>query len=413
MGENLLPKKLFVLFFSVGLLVIPADSFAINLITLYPTDDTYVDAFTPVDSYGGSTELNVGFQDLVDQDQRCRTFLKFDMNTIPANAIIISATLELEATAYNSTMSPTAVTTHYVFPLPWSEALLNWNSPPNQPNGYIPTASDTQFISATGIYQWDVKTHVMSAYYSNIPYSVMLKVVDDEFIPGQSDFVQFRSENVSSPFTPKLMVEYYINLTQTDTPELEGPVKVIAITEPLDIQRDTTGLIHVDGTDKYGPHRETIYDLTGGPDSYSLDDKIEITFTGTIFTEERPSRIDDCDPDSDDEPSTSATFEYDSLGRLVHATSNPVGSGTDTFTDLNLDYDILGNLNYADVNHENGSVVSWTLDYDSDGNIYKRVYEKKDNTVVPPLYSGIVGYFLDNVNQLLYKTKPGALPEAT
>jgi len=406
MGENLLPKKLLLLSFIVSLLLFPSGSQAI-VVVINPTDDTHVNEFNPIDTYGSSPDLCVGFQDGVDFDLRCRTFLKFDLSAIPSNAVIVSALLEMDIFEYSSTMSPTDVDVHFVFPVAWNEATLSWNLPPSSKDDYIPSPGGTQTINSPGLYQWNVTAHIMAAFYSNLPYHALLKVANDQWISGQSDLVKFRAKESGSP--PNLIVEYSLPVIPYDTPELEGSVKIIKITGPLEPYKDTTGLIYVDGSDDYGPHRETIYDLTGGPTDYYLDGRIQITYTGTLFG---PNDIR-FSPDNGIEPETISNYEYDSLNRLCRVTSNPAGSADQSPTELKLSYDIPGNVKSAQVTHENGSNTSWMLDYDSEGNIFKKIYEKKDTTQVPPVYSGIVGYFLANVNQLLYKTKPGALPEAT
>ena len=221
MYESISSKKMMLMVLIMGLFSMPVGSLATN-VTISPTDDTYVDAFNPSSNFGTLIELNCGFQTVASDSTRCRTFLKFDLSSIPANSVINSAELELEAISYNSTLSPTKVAVHNVYPLPWSETNLTWNSSPNSSAGFAGAPTYTVLIPGTGTYTWIVTPDVITAHAGVGTYSALLKVVEDEFDSSANDFVQFRDD-----YTAKLIIYYSSpNLEPTDPPPLTGNVKV-------------------------------------------------------------------------------------------------------------------------------------------------------------------------------------------
>ncbi|KPK78059.1 MAG: hypothetical protein AMJ79_01080 [Phycisphaerae bacterium SM23_30] len=405
MYENISSKKLMLMVLIMGLLSMPVGSWATN-VTLNPTDDTYVDAFNPSSNFGTLAVLDCGFQTVASDSTRCRTFLKFDLSSIPANSVINSAELELEAISYNSSLAPTSVAVHHVYPLPWSETSLTWNSSPNSSAGFATAPTYAVLIGGTGTYTWIVTPDVITAHAGVGTYNALLKVVDDEFDSSKDDFVQFRDD-----YAAKLIINYSPpNIEPTDPPPLEGYVKLIMVIGKLEPYKDTTDLIYWEDDDNGNPDEHRHYQGEG-PTNYSLTEKIEIHYFDLVDDESKPVLVLS-DPNL---TKVVAKLNYDALGRFEGGSSDidDAGDPMATGQEIELDYDTTGNVSSAEVNFDDGSGMSWMLDYDPNDNIFKRVHETIDNSSGVPYYSGMVDYFLCNVSeqQLLYKTVKGASGE--
>jgi hypothetical protein len=85
---------------------------------LLPSDDTYIDAGSPLSNYGADN----AFQVRPDNGADRRGLLKFDLGSIPANSTITSATLYLYEQG-----NKTAQTTYlYRVTSNWSESTATW-----------------------------------------------------------------------------------------------------------------------------------------------------------------------------------------------------------------------------------------------------------------------------------------------
>ena len=88
---------------------------------LLPSDDTYINAIQPDTNFGTDTL----FQVWANSGGNRRGLLRFDLSSIPTDAIITSATLYI----YTSDSSTGVVTSVYRVTSPWSETTATWNSP--------------------------------------------------------------------------------------------------------------------------------------------------------------------------------------------------------------------------------------------------------------------------------------------
>ena len=116
--------------------------------TFSPTDDAYVDEAAPDNNFGTSTYLML--YDVSGGTRR--TYIRFDLSSIPSDAQINSAMLYLYYyDYYQGDPSGKTVVARRASPS-WAEETITWN---NQPTGYVPSASTTM-PSSYGWVSWDV-----------------------------------------------------------------------------------------------------------------------------------------------------------------------------------------------------------------------------------------------------------------
>jgi hypothetical protein len=67
-------------------------------VTLYPTADSYVASANPNTNYGTAPDLQVSLLGFIPNVESKRTLIAYDLSGIPANAVILTATLRLYGT---------------------------------------------------------------------------------------------------------------------------------------------------------------------------------------------------------------------------------------------------------------------------------------------------------------------------
>jgi hypothetical protein len=96
---------------------------------LTAVQDTYIDAGNANTNYGQSGLLQIG------ADQHA--FLQFDLQTLPADAVVTEATLELTQTAENGATSAGSVTVTFVPADDWDEDAATANDPPTMGSEFL------------------------------------------------------------------------------------------------------------------------------------------------------------------------------------------------------------------------------------------------------------------------------------
>ena len=119
--------------------------------TFTATDDATLKSGSPNQNFGSDSTLDIN-------DTRDGV-VKFDISSIPASATITSAALKLKVTAINGSNSR-IYNVHRVLSS-WSEGSVTWNSPGSSSGtNFSASATDSESISSTGTYNYDVTTDV-------------------------------------------------------------------------------------------------------------------------------------------------------------------------------------------------------------------------------------------------------------
>jgi hypothetical protein len=180
-------------------------------VTLLPGGDATVGTAYPGDNNGSGTTLMASRTSGYAGLQTNRSYLKFYLESIPANATFLSATLSLFCWSADigSTPPNPNFDIHYVSGA-WEEWSVTWN---NQPGG---TQLLARIAIPTGTFNvrknWDLLANHSWNYAADLQggkvLSVLLKVAD-ETLPYNTG--QFESKEYSNPdWRPYLRIEYEV-----------------------------------------------------------------------------------------------------------------------------------------------------------------------------------------------------------
>lgn len=165
------------------------------MLTLYPTDDAYVDS-AESDTVHNGNGVNVGYY----SGGIRRSYLMFNLFDIPEGQFIMSAVLRLD-TSYFSPTAP-VVGAYYLENDGWSESTLTWN---NAPTDFSIFAIDTQLVNIDEVF-WTVTLDVIYAHKDDDIYSVVLKL-PDEVYGAETGFWSKENFGIAA-LSPYLRIEY-------------------------------------------------------------------------------------------------------------------------------------------------------------------------------------------------------------
>lgn len=168
---------------------------------LFPTDDAFVYQGSPDDNYGSSQDLSIGGKTV--EGEAHRSFVKFDLSTIPPGSVINYASLRVfmyEAPSESRTLECHRAAAD------WDEGTITWN---NQPSATIPTTSRSTGSTPNVYLVLFVTPSVQkfasrdaAGYASN--YGWILRDSDENTAP----VYPMRSKEYL-PRSPYLVVDYY------------------------------------------------------------------------------------------------------------------------------------------------------------------------------------------------------------
>ncbi len=218
----------FLVFSSLLVFSVDASSYSVRL---YPSDDSWVEAEYPNDNHGSDTSLRVK------SDSRTRrSYLKFDLSSIPEGKTVTSVRLYLYCT-YSDASPSVEVYVHETGD-GWNEGSITWNNAPAV--GSLITSTT---IYGTGqFYCWDITPYGQAEYLGDKILSVVVKLLLDD--PSQNN------PNLSRYFASK---EYsntakdpYLEVVYEDTP----PSASFAYSPTYPVANDT---VVFDASGSYDP----------------------------------------------------------------------------------------------------------------------------------------------------------------
>lgn len=174
-------------------------------VTLTATQDSYIDSRLPTGNYGSNTTMqSATYLNGLTYYYR-RSFVEFDLSSIPSNAVIYSATLKMTR---STTVTGSATWKTKMIKTSWAESTIKANLQPT----ISAIAQDivSSNPSASGyVDSMDVKSMVqrmVRGQVSNYGWSVQLA---NEAYAGASGATFHTSEATTSDNRPKLIVKYY------------------------------------------------------------------------------------------------------------------------------------------------------------------------------------------------------------
>ncbi len=179
-----------VLFMLIGL-VIPANSAdLVNVpdaqsMTFSAIQDTFVSKAYPTTNYGSIQSMSVGWSS---SGNDFRILLDFDLSSLPANALVSSATLTLNAVVnLTNSESPQAIFHAYPYAIDanWSESSVTWNTRPASKHWNDPATAvdDTTYVT-----QWSV-TEIVKAWLAGSQPVEGILLLSDQTAEGTQLYV--------------------------------------------------------------------------------------------------------------------------------------------------------------------------------------------------------------------------------
>lgn len=160
--------------------------------------DSYVNNANPTTNYGTSTDLQWGQP----TTNVCRSYIKFDLSSIPPASTIISATLELNRWAWTGGGAGEPYDRVYRVTSSWDEGAITWNV---QPSWSTDTIMGTiPYVAAPGTATITLDTTQFSLMVAT-NYGMMLRGREDATSTGE---LANSSDDSVSSVRPKLTIDY-------------------------------------------------------------------------------------------------------------------------------------------------------------------------------------------------------------
>jgi hypothetical protein len=166
-------------------------------VVFYATESTWVDQHNPDSTHAGAANTELIVTPIYDGDKTRDSLVKFDLSTIPAGAVIVSAKLKLNG--YGSSGLPsTSVDVHRVTSA-WGEATATWTNMPS----FRSLASDSVHLddlnSGAKWYSFDVTSDVQETVGGTADFGWL-------FSSGNTEGYFFSTRTLH--YKPVLEVEY-------------------------------------------------------------------------------------------------------------------------------------------------------------------------------------------------------------
>jgi hypothetical protein len=164
--------------------------------------DSGIESVVPTNNYGNLTYCDVGNSAITIR----RTYIKFDLSTVPANAVVVDADLKLYH--YGGPGTDDFTIGLYKVTSAWDESTITWNLQPTCSVDAETTSDIT--IGAITWESWDIDTLVHTWLDGSITnYGVMLKDTDEASV---NSIAYFRTSDylVDPTKRPELVIDYYI-----------------------------------------------------------------------------------------------------------------------------------------------------------------------------------------------------------
>jgi hypothetical protein len=207
-------KLLMVLSLVILLFSLSAESVSAQVgeVTLKPTDDTYVDSSNPNSNFGGQNYLQItNFNSEVNSAYESKVWLKFNLSSVPEEAVIDGATLQLRTSNVTGFMVSSNVNVYSGFDLlnvsavvSWTELTLTYSNMPS----YNMTSMDSVLVESNNQwYNWSVVDAVRDALNSTA--RTVTLVLFDPSPHGLISSISFNSKEFNiSDYAPALTVHW-------------------------------------------------------------------------------------------------------------------------------------------------------------------------------------------------------------
>jgi hypothetical protein len=166
--------------------------------------DVMVFAYQPDENYGTGPQLKVGHWTSVDP-RYTRSYLQFDLSSLPENAVIVNAQLALwSSLTVNTVDTPAGV---YIVEENWTEDGVTWNDQPDFAT--MPESVTDVPTSGIGFWVYWTTTNMVKGWWdgSITNYGLVLKDINEETEESQIGF--YSSDWGTAAERPRLIITYF------------------------------------------------------------------------------------------------------------------------------------------------------------------------------------------------------------
>ncbi|WP_430405220.1 DNRLRE domain-containing protein [Fluviicola sp.] len=182
----------------------------ISTATLYSTEDTQTTSLIPANVNGGAgTTIQISATAL----NAIRSFIKFDLSSIPADAVIVSAKLRLTPSGTENVTTPSSSELYLdICNSDWSESTLSHGMGVSN-NTIITTVTSSSWITSISKREFDVKAHIQALVELRVPnYGWRIRRNPEGSASGVTQY--YSSEYTTTPTSqPELVIQYYRKAT--------------------------------------------------------------------------------------------------------------------------------------------------------------------------------------------------------
>jgi len=162
--------------------------------------DTYVYSYEPDNNYAMSTQLNVGRIAWESTWTTQRTYLKFDLSSIPDNATINSATLRV----YSYVAPYTFELQVYHANDSWTEGSVTWN---NQPGTTVLLGSRSG-LAVNSWNNWSLNPSLITGDLADNELSLQIRHGNEAYTGRVNSYAYFYSSFAAGDYAPTLDIDY-------------------------------------------------------------------------------------------------------------------------------------------------------------------------------------------------------------
>jgi len=168
-------------------------------ITIYAIADSYVDSSSPDTNYGSEEELKIKFN-----SHQAYLYVMFDLSSIPSDATILLAELELYITSISGRgpWGTLRTGTHHCPDNTWSEYGITWNNKPNFKQEATSLKSFGMWVWLDVYESWNITEDVIESRWVG-------KLTEVLKFESTEDYGDFTFQSRESSHKPRLVITYY------------------------------------------------------------------------------------------------------------------------------------------------------------------------------------------------------------
>lgn len=168
-------------------------------VALYSSADAQVQSNAGTTNYGTTAWMNSGENNV--GNETWRSFVQFNLSSVPQGSRIVSATLNLVIRVDRS--SNTRTKRFYQVTSSWDEGTITWN---NQPGYSTELGSLSMGTGDSGTVAWSIDTSVIQSMVNGSTSNYGFVLVTDT--PNDDDYEFYTRDDATESNRPQLVINY-------------------------------------------------------------------------------------------------------------------------------------------------------------------------------------------------------------